>query len=74
VNNWRKTLSAASDGIYKNDSGILYFVKDGKILMSIRGKVFKTSLNHFIGAKHLQPLTGEMINRFDRIYEKAPEW
>lgn len=62
------------NGIYRTPYAI-YFVKDEKIMMKIKGCMYKTTQNFFQGNKEpAEPLTKAMLEEFDSIYDRVPNW
>jgi len=60
------------DGIYRSDNAS-YYVLDGKILMSVMGKLYKTTKN-FMQGDYYEELNQEMINEFDGAYSEVKNW
>ena len=60
------------NGIYKSPDAI-YYVKDGKIMMQLRGQLFKTNENFMFGTK-VKEMTEQQLSQFDDAYEKVKQW
>jgi len=60
------------DGIYRSDNAS-YYVLDGKILMSVMGKLYKTTKNFMYG-DYYEELSQGMINEFDGAYNEVKNW
>ena len=60
------------DGIYKSNDAT-YFVLNGKALMRIMGRMYKTT-KHFMFGDWLQELQPGMIEDFDEVYNEAKKW
>ena len=61
------------DGIYRGDYGITYFVLNEKVLMKHLGKLYKTS-RFFLYGEWAYPLTDDIKDNFDFVYEKVKQW
>ena len=60
------------NGIYRSDNAS-YYILDGKILMSVMGKLYKTTKN-FMQGDYYEELNQEMIDEFDGAYNKVKNW
>ena len=60
------------NGIYKSDNAI-YFVLNNKILMRLKGQMYKTTKN-FMQGDWKQDLQPEMVEQFDEVYNKCKRW
>ena len=60
------------NGIYRSDNAS-YYVLDGKILMSVMGKLYKTTKNFMYG-DYYEELSQGMINEFDGAYNEVKNW
>ena len=60
------------NGIYKSDNAT-YYVLDGKILMSVMGKMYKTTKN-FMQGDYVRELNSLTISEFDEVYNKVKNW
>ena len=60
------------DGIYKSNDAI-YFVLNEKILMKMLGSMYKTT-KMFLFADWAYPLTDEMKDEFEIVYNKVKQW
>jgi len=60
------------DGIYRSDNAS-YYVLDGKILMSVMGKLYKTTKNFMYG-DYYEELSQGMIDEFDGAYNEVKNW
>ena len=60
------------NGIYRSDNAS-YYVLDGKILMSVMGKLYKTTKN-FMQGDYYEELNQEMIDEFDGAYSEVKNW
>ena len=61
------------DGIYRANNGISYFVLNEKILIKVLGKMYKTT-KMFLFADWAYPLTDEMKDEFEIVYNKVKQW
>ena len=64
------------DGIYysKANGGTTYFVLNEKILMRILGETYKTTKHFMFGPEYYGPLTDEMKDEFEIVYNKVKQW
>lgn len=60
------------NGIYKSPEAI-YYVKDEKIMMQIKGNLYKTSKNFMFGTK-VKDMSEQQLNQFDAAYEQVKKW
>ena len=60
------------DGIYRSDNAS-YYVLNEKILMSVMGKLYKTTKNFMYG-DYYEELSQGMINEFDGAYNEVKNW
>ena len=60
------------DGIYRSDNASYYVLND-KILMSVMGKMYKTTKNFMYG-DYVEKLSSGMIGEFDETYNKVKNW
>ena len=60
------------NGIYRSDNAS-YYILDGKILMSVMGKLYKTTKN-FMQGDYYEELNQEMIDEFDGAYSEVKNW
>ncbi len=64
------------NGIYKGTEA-LYFVKDNKVIMKLKGMLYKTSLK-FLGnrleGKYKEPLGSGMFENFENVYSQIKTW
>jgi len=61
------------NGIYRGDN-TTYFVLNDKILMKMLGSVYKTTKHFMFGPKYYGPLTDEMKDEFNVVYNKVEQW
>jgi hypothetical protein len=67
------TQTALRDGKYIASQAV-YYVKDGKILMNIKGCFYKTTGNFMFGTVFSHPLTPGQSKSFDAAYAAAKNW
>ena len=60
------------NGIYRSDNAS-YYILDGKILMSVMGKLYKTTKN-FMQGDYYEELSQGMIDEFDDAYNEVKNW
>ena len=60
------------NGIYKSDNAV-YFIYNEKILMLLKGSIYKTNKN-FMQGTFEKELTQDMMKDFDETYEKVQSW
>jgi|TARA_R100000664_G_scaffold7516_1_gene12630 hypothetical protein len=60
------------NGIYKSDIAT-YFIYNNKILMSLKGVMYKTNKN-FIQGQYKEDLSKDMISQFDKVYNEVKSW
>lgn len=58
----------AKNGIYQGKFGNVFYIKEGKILVSLGDKVFRFE-GMLVGAKRVDCLPQPIINIFDEIYQ-----
>jgi len=61
------------NGIYKSENAT-FFVKDGKVMMNLKGTYYQTNENFMLGVSYDKPLTDKMERSFDNCYEKCNKW
>ena len=61
------------DGIYRGDN-TTYFVLNEKILMKMLGSMYKTTKHFMFGHEYYGPLTDEMKDEFEIVYNKVKQW
>ena len=61
------------NGIYRGDN-TTYFVLNDKILMKMLGSMYKTTKHFMFGHKYYGPLTSEMKDEFEIVYNKVKQW
>ena len=64
------------NGIYKGSEAI-YFVKDNKVIMKLKGMLYKTSfkfLGHRLDGKYKEPLETGMMKNFENVYSQIKTW
>jgi|TARA_Y100000310_G_scaffold215441_1_gene216385 hypothetical protein len=62
------------DGIYRGDAGATYFVLNEKIMMKMLGQIYKTTKHFTFSPEYYGPLTNEMKDEFEIVYNKADKW
>ena len=65
-------INKMKDGIYKSENA-KYFIKDGKIIMSMSNGTYKTNKN-FMQGTYKEPLKESMVKEFDSAYNKLKHW
>lgn len=60
------------DGMYRSNDAI-YYIKDGRILMNMKGSWYKTNAN-FLQGPWLKPLTSDQLGAFDKAYSQVKSW
>ena len=60
------------DGIYRSDNAT-YFVLDNKILMRLMGEMYTTTKS-FMQGDWKEDLRPEMVEKFDKVYNKCKGW
>lgn len=60
------------NGVYRG-SDFSYLIKDGKILLNVKGTWYKTNSNFMMGS-YVEPLPESVIKEFDRVYENVSNW
>ena len=61
------------NGIYES-SQAKFFICNGKIMMKILGRYYKTTPAFLQDAKKIAPLTEGMETNFERAFERADKW
>lgn len=64
------------NGIYKGSEAI-YFVKDNKVIMKLKGMLYKTSfkfLGNRLDGKYKEPLEPGMMKNFENVYSQIKTW
>lgn len=61
------------NGVYKSPDAV-YFVKEEKVIMILKGSYFKTTKNFMAGADFEKDLPQEIFDDFERVYKLTPPW
>ncbi len=64
------------DGIYKGSEAV-YFVKENKVIMKLKGQFYKTSfkfLGNRLEGKYKMPLGSGMSENFEEVYSQIKTW
>ena len=60
------------NGVYKSKLAI-YYIKDNKILMLMKGRFYKTSKS-FMQGVYREPLSDKQLSQFDEAYNQVSQW